>query len=112
MNATASVSGHPASEASELGKAFRCPNCGGTSFVNSFERGEEACTGCGLVVEERTIDSNPERRVFTLEERDRKSRTGPPLSPTIHTGASPPSSTGATRTQGATDSGTGGGSRR
>jgi len=88
VNATASVSGHPTSEASELGlgKAFRCPNCGGTSFVSSPERGEEACTSCGLVVEERIIDSNPERRVFTLEGRDRRSRTGPPLSPTLHDG--------------------------
>ncbi|MEM4608919.1 MAG: transcription initiation factor IIB [Candidatus Methanomethylicaceae archaeon] len=63
---------------------MKCSNCGSTSFVSSYERGEYACTNCGLVVSERIIDRGPEWRAFTSEERDKRSRVGSPLSPTVH----------------------------
>ncbi|MCQ5337603.1 MAG: transcription initiation factor IIB [Candidatus Methanomethylicia archaeon] len=65
-------------------EALKCPNCGSTSFVNNYERGEVVCTNCGLVVTEKVIDRGPEWRAFTSEERDKRSRVGSPLSPTVH----------------------------
>ncbi|MCQ5341054.1 MAG: transcription initiation factor IIB [Candidatus Methanomethylicia archaeon] len=65
-------------------EVLKCPNCGSTSFVNNYERGEVVCTNCGLVVTEKVIDRGPEWRAFTSEERDKRSRVGSPLSPTVH----------------------------
>ncbi len=65
-------------------EVLKCPNCGSTSFVNNYERGEIVCTNCGLVVTEKVIDRGPEWRAFTSEERDKRSRVGSPLSPTVH----------------------------
>jgi len=85
VNTAMSASGHESRVMSMSGsESVKCPNCGGTSFVNSPERGEEACTSCGLVIDERIIDRGPEWRAPTSEGRDRRSRTGPPPSPTIH----------------------------
>jgi len=55
-----------------------CPACGSTKLVRSPERGEIACSQCGTVIRVKTIDSGPEWRAFTPEERDRRSRVGPP----------------------------------
>jgi len=49
-------------------------------------RGEYICTETGEVVEDKVIDQGPEWRAFTPEEREKRSRTGSPLSPTIHDG--------------------------
>ncbi|MCQ5363049.1 MAG: transcription initiation factor IIB, partial [Candidatus Methanomethylicia archaeon] len=65
-------------------ESVKCPNCGGTNFARSFERGEVTCTNCGLVISEKIIDRGPEWRAFTSEERDKRSRVGSPLSPTVH----------------------------
>jgi transcription initiation factor TFIIB len=58
-----------------------CPECGGIVHTNSIET---ACEDCGLVVEDRPIDQGPEWRAFDDNERDRRERTGPPLTPTRH----------------------------
>ncbi|MFC6943107.1 transcription initiation factor IIB family protein [Salinirubellus sp. GCM10025818] len=58
-----------------------CPECGGIVHTNSIET---ACEDCGLVVEDRPIDHGPEWRAFDDDERDRRKRTGPPLTPTRH----------------------------
>jgi hypothetical protein len=58
-----------------------CPECGGIVHTNSIET---ACEDCGLVVEDRPIDHGPEWRAFDDDERDRRERTGPPLTPTRH----------------------------
>ena len=55
-----------------------CPACGSIKLVRSPERGEIACSQCGTVIRVKTIDSGPEWRAFTPEERDRRSRVGPP----------------------------------
>ncbi|MCD6278942.1 MAG: transcription initiation factor IIB [Desulfurococcales archaeon] len=47
-------------------------------------RGEYICLETGEVIEERVVDQGPEWRAFTPEEREKRSRTGSPLSPTIH----------------------------
>ncbi|MHA1668707.1 MAG: transcription initiation factor IIB [Candidatus Heimdallarchaeaceae archaeon] len=56
-----------------------CPNCNSTEIVEDYARGEKICSNCGLVVS-RLIDSSPEWRAFSGEERANKSRTGSPIS--------------------------------
>ena len=58
-----------------------CPECGGIVHTNTVET---ACEDCGLVFEDRPIDYGPEWRAFDDEERERRERTGPPLTPTRH----------------------------
>jgi len=48
----------------------KCPACGGM-LVTDHERGEVACTQCGLVVAEAVVDAGPEWRAFEKEERTR-----------------------------------------
>ncbi|MFC6838168.1 transcription initiation factor IIB [Halomarina ordinaria] len=64
-------------------EAEACPECGGR-LVADAERGERACTECGLVVEEGSIDRGPEWRAFDSAERDQKSRVGAPTSEMMH----------------------------
>jgi transcription initiation factor TFIIB len=68
----------------ESTEGMKCPNCGSANFVRSFERGEVTCSNCGLVITDKIIDRGPEWRAFTSEERDKRSRVGSPLSPTVH----------------------------
>jgi len=48
----------------------KCPACGGR-MITDYERGEVACTQCGLVVAEAAVDAGPEWRAFEKEERAR-----------------------------------------
>jgi transcription initiation factor TFIIB len=56
-----------------------CLGCGESSFTKDYARGENICTSCGLVASDRIVDSGPEWRAFTTEERDARSRTGAPM---------------------------------
>lgn len=60
-----------------------CAVCGGGEFYEDHNRGEHICTSCGCVLSERTIDSGPEWRAFTAEERDARARTGSPMTLTM-----------------------------
>lgn len=60
-----------------------CPECGGHLFKKDYERGELTCSSCGLVIIEKIIDRGPEWRAFTPEEKERRSRAGPPSSSPI-----------------------------
>lgn len=60
-----------------------CAVCGGTEFYEDHNRGEQICTSCGCVVTEKIIDSGPEWRAFTSEERDARARTGSPITLTM-----------------------------
>ena len=60
-----------------------CPECGG-SLVWDPDSGEKACRECGLVLEATFLNTGPERRAFTQEETESRSRTGMPLSFSIH----------------------------
>ncbi len=62
----------------------RCPECGSTHLVRDYERGELVCMDCGLVIDEAYIDQGPEWRAFDSEQRDSRSRTGAPMTYTIH----------------------------
>jgi len=62
----------------------KCPECGSTHLIRNYERGEMVCADCGLVITEKIVDSGPEWRAFTPEERQKRSRVGSPTTLTIH----------------------------
>lgn len=57
----------------------RCPDCGATNVIRDENRGEITCVNCGLVLDNNTIDTGPEWRAFTSEEREKRARTGSPI---------------------------------
>ncbi|MEM0240622.1 MAG: transcription initiation factor IIB [Candidatus Nezhaarchaeales archaeon] len=67
----------------------RCPDCGSSNIIRSYDRGELTCMNCGLVIDEKLIDQGPEWRAFTPEEREKRDRVGPPISTTSVEGVSP-----------------------
>ena len=60
----------------EVGDTKRCTKCGGTNIIIDNEIGEEVCGSCGLVLNDGHLDTGPEWRAFTAEERSSRSRTG------------------------------------
>ncbi len=52
-----------------------CPHCNGTDIFNDRDSGERVCKGCGTVLSETLIDHGQERRSFSSEEHDSRSRT-------------------------------------
>ncbi len=50
------------------------------AILNIQERGDQVCTQCGLIHNERMIDTEHlEIRAFNKEKKHRKVRTGPPI---------------------------------
>jgi len=62
----------------------KCPRCGKKSIVTDGTGSEFYCSACGLVIKEKIVDSGPEWRSFSNEEKDERSRTGLPTSVAIH----------------------------
>jgi transcription initiation factor TFIIB len=61
-----------------------CPECG-SKYLNKDEyRAELICDDCGLVIEEDLIDYGPEWRAFDSEQREKRARTGSPMTLMIH----------------------------
>ncbi|MCF2137466.1 MAG: transcription initiation factor IIB [Candidatus Thorarchaeota archaeon] len=60
-----------------------CSICGGTEFYEDQTRGEYICVSCGCVIDEKIMDTGPEWRAFTAEERNARARTGSPLTLTM-----------------------------
>jgi transcription initiation factor TFIIB len=57
-----------------------CSECGG-SILNIPERGELVCEICGLVIDERGLETNHSGiRAYTKQEKDKRERTGSPIS--------------------------------
>ncbi len=63
---------------------MNCAHCGKSTMVTDGSTGERFCGGCGFVVNERIEDSGPERRSFSKEEHEDRSRTGGPSSLALH----------------------------
>jgi transcription initiation factor TFIIB len=61
-----------------------CPECGGVEVIRDNEKGELICATCGLVLSDHRIDTGPEWRAFTSDERDSRARTGAPASMSMH----------------------------
>lgn len=62
----------------------KCPECGNFSIISDLSRGEIICNTCGLVINQRIIDSGPDWRAFTSEEKAKKTRVGAPSTFTLH----------------------------
>ena len=60
-----------------------CPVCNSTERFVDNSRAEVCCARCGLVFDENLIDHGPEWRAFDHEQRDKRTRTGAPLTYTI-----------------------------
>ncbi len=63
---------------------MKCARCGKDAVVTDGSTGERFCGICGFVINERIEDSGPERRSFSKDEHDDRSRTGGPSSLAIH----------------------------
>jgi transcription initiation factor TFIIB len=61
-----------------------CPECGSTRLARDYALGEVVCTRCGLVVQDRMMDYGPEWRAFDEEQREKRTRVGPPTTLTMH----------------------------
>ena len=56
----------------------RCPECGSSNLVYDESKGEVVCGDCGLLIEEKMVDTSHELRSF--DKAEKKSRGGPPMS--------------------------------
>lgn len=61
-----------------------CPDCSSVQLSKDYSRAELVCGNCGLVIDEDIIDHGPEWRAFDSEQREKRSRTGSPMTYTIH----------------------------
>lgn len=57
-----------------------CPECGSLEVIVDPQRGEQICAGCGLVLADHIMDRERGRRAFTSEEKNKRERTGSPIS--------------------------------
>jgi len=62
----------------------RCPECGSAHLVRDYDRGENVCEECGLVLDENIIDHGRECRAFDMDQGEKRARTGAPMTYTIH----------------------------
>ena len=65
-------------------KITGCPECGNNDLIRDYEAGELVCEDCGMVVSSELFDHGPEWRAFNLEQREKRTRVGAPLTWTIH----------------------------
>jgi transcription initiation factor TFIIB len=56
----------------------KCPECGSSNLVYDESRGEIICGTCGLLIEEKMVDTSHELRSFNKTEK--KNRGGAPMS--------------------------------
>lgn len=68
----------------KIEETHNCPDCGSGHLSKDYSRGELVCKDCGLVIDEDLIDHGPEWRAFDREQQDKRSRTGAPMTYTLH----------------------------
>jgi transcription initiation factor TFIIB len=68
----------------QIEEIMNCPECGCGHLSKDYSRAEVVCSRCGFVVDEDIIDHGPEWRAFDHEQREKRSRTGPPMTYTLH----------------------------
>ena len=61
-----------------MAKKRKCPECGSTNLIYDEKTGEVICGNCGLVIEEKVIDTGRDWRQF--EDTKRHGRGGAPIS--------------------------------
>lgn len=62
----------------------QCPECRSNHLSKDYSRAELVCRNCGLVLDENMIDQGPEWRAFDSEQREKRARTGAPMTYTLH----------------------------
>ena len=65
-------------------ETIKCPICCSTHLTKDYSRAELVCEKCGLVIDAEMMDHGPEWRAFDNEQREKKARTGSPMTYTIH----------------------------
>ncbi|MCS7122516.1 MAG: transcription initiation factor IIB [Candidatus Micrarchaeota archaeon] len=60
--------------------ALVCPECGSTDISVEPETSELICNKCGNIIHEDLVDYGPEWRAFDSDQRNRRARTGGPIS--------------------------------
>ena len=63
---------------------IKCPECGSSRFVKDADRAERICGKCGIVIEESMIDVGQEWRAFDHDQKQKRARTGAPLTHKRH----------------------------
>jgi transcription initiation factor TFIIB len=71
-------------EKQKIEEIVQCPECGSKHLSKDYSRAELVCRNCGLVLDEDIIDHGPEWRAFDSEQREKRARTGAPMTYTIH----------------------------
>jgi transcription initiation factor TFIIB len=71
-------------EKQKIEEIVQCPECGSNHLTKDYSRAELVCRNCGLVLDEDIIDHGPEWRAFDSEQREKRARTGAPMTYTIH----------------------------
>jgi transcription initiation factor TFIIB len=71
-------------EKQKIEETIKCPKCGSTHLSKDYSRAELICKDCGLVIDEELIDHGPEWRAFDSDQREKRARTGSPMTYTIH----------------------------
>jgi transcription initiation factor TFIIB len=61
-----------------MSSTSRCPECNSSHLIYDENRGELLCGDCGLLVEEKMVDTSHELRSF--DKTEKKSRGGAPIS--------------------------------
>ena len=65
-----------------LGKNLRCGSCGKTSIIHDSTNGEIFCKYCGIIIDQRAIDSSHDAKIF--DDTNYKRRTGAPILISVH----------------------------
>ncbi|QKQ98099.1 transcription initiation factor IIB [Candidatus Nanohaloarchaea archaeon] len=60
-------------------EGFKCPNCGASDFIEKSAQAELICRECGTVVDEDRVEESASPRAFSAEEKQKKARTGSPI---------------------------------
>jgi transcription initiation factor TFIIB len=68
----------------KIEETLKCPKCNNTHLTKDYSRAELVCEKCGLVIDADIIDHGPEWRAFDREQRDKKTRTGSPMTYSRH----------------------------
>jgi transcription initiation factor TFIIB len=65
-------------------KITGCPECDSNDLIRDNEAGELVCKSCGMVASSELFSYGPEWRAFNIEQREKRTRVGAPLTWTIH----------------------------
>ncbi len=63
----------------KIEERLTCPKCDSKHLTRDYSRAEIVCNKCGLVIDSEIIDHGPEWRAFDNEQKEKKSRTGSPM---------------------------------